>query len=224
MSGTEIRHKDDPWMKQLAEFTSWASKQAIPFSFSGGAQLLKKHGAGPSLSEMLHAAKEHPGDVALGQLGFQPAPSFIQNSPAMNLARDYSMENRPPGTKTQEQAAHFDALNAVVQMYRSDQVDNEQIDKYVDKGVLTDKDVQRAERESDDDPLARVVKNLTISQMLNVWEKADDQEREAIETIIEKHEKDIDKIEDDEERDKLYKAFDKAMGETEAAPPSKGVI
>ena len=142
----------------------------------------------------------------------------------MNLARDYSMENRPPGTKTQEQAAHFDALNAVVQMYRSDQVDNEQIDKYVDKGVLTDKDVQRAERESDDDPLARVVKNLTISQMLNVWEKADDQEREAIETIIEKHEKDIDKIEDDEERDKLYKAFDKAMGETEAAPPSKGVI
>ena len=220
--GTEIRHKDDPMMKQLIEFASWAAKQAIPFSVSGGAQLLKQRGAGPSLGEMLHAAKEHPGDVALGQLGFQPAPAFVQNTPAMNLARQYSMENRPPGTKTQEQAAHYDAMDAAVRMYRTGEVDDKQINDYVDKGVLTDKDVQKAERESDDDPLERVVKNLSIEQMLNVWEKADESERDAIEPILEKHERDIDKIQDDEEREKLQDAFDKAMGEPEQQPAKAG--
>jgi hypothetical protein len=171
---------------------------------------------------MLHAAKEHPGDVALGQLGFQPAPAFVQNTPAMNLARQYSMENRPPGTKTQEQAAHYDAMDAVVRMYRTGEVDDKQINDYVDKGLLTDKDVQKAERESDDDPLERVVKNLSIEQMLNVWEKADESERDAIEPILEKHERDIDKIQDDEEREKLQDAFDKAMGEPEQQPAKGG--
>jgi hypothetical protein len=168
---------------------------------------------------MLHEAKEHPGDVALGNLGFQPAPAFIQNTPAMNLAREYSMENRPPGTKTKEQAAHYDAMDAVVRMYRTGEVDDKQIDDYVDKGVLTDKDVQKAERESDEDPIYRAVKNLTIEQMLNVWEKADKDERDAIEPILDAHERDIDKVPDDEERQKLYDAFDKAMGEPEPTPP-----
>lgn len=219
---TEIRHKDDPLMKQLAEFASWATKQTIPFSFSGAAKLLSQRGAGPSLGEMLHEAKKYPGDVALGQLGFQPAPSTIQNSAAMNLAHEYSMENRPPGTKTQEQSAHYAAMDAVVRMYRTDEVDQEQIDKYIDKGVLTEKDVRKAEQESNEDPLARVVKNLSLQQMLNVWGKADETERDAIEPIIERHERDIDKISDDEERERLQDAFDKVMGEPEAATAPGG--
>ena len=220
--GTEIRHKDDPAMKQLIEFSAWAAKQAIPFSFSGAAKLLTERGAGPSLSEMLHAAKEHPGDVALGQLGFQPAPASIQNTAAMNLAREYAMDNRPPGTKTQDQAAHFKALDAVTRMYREDAVDQDQIDKYMDQGILTDREVQKAERESDEDPLYRVAKNLSIEQLLNVWTKADQSEQDAIEPLLWKHERDIDRIPDDEERQRLYDSFDKALGggqqESTAAP------
>jgi len=225
--GTEIRHKDDPLMAQLGQFSRWAGSQAVPFSVSGAAKLLQQRGAGPSLQEMLQEAKKHPGDVALGQLGFQPAPAFIQNSEAINQARQYSMENRPPGTKTQDQAAHYAALDAVVRMYREDEVDQKQIDKYVDEGKLTDKDVAKAERESDEEPIARAVKNLTIEQMLNVWAKATADEREAMEPILERHEKDIDKVADDEQREKLYDAFDKAMGQTDTAPATasgKGVI
>jgi len=225
--GTEIRHKDDPLMAQLGQFSRWAGSQAVPFSVSGTAKLLQQRGAGPSLQEMLQEAKKHPGDVALGQLGFQPAPAFIQNSEAINQARQYSMENRPPGTKTQDQAAHYAALDAVVRMYREDEVDQKQIDKYVDEGKLTDKDVAKAERESDEEPIARAVKNLTIEQMLNVWAKATADEREAMEPILERHEKDIDKVADDEQREKLYDAFDKAMGQTDTAPATasgKGVI
>jgi hypothetical protein len=171
---------------------------------------------------MLREAAKHPGDVALGQLGFNQAPAYIQHSPAMNLARQYSMENRPPGTKTQEQAAHYDAMNAIVQMYRTNDVDDRQIDRYVAQGLVTDKDVDKAVREADEDPLARAVKNLTIEQMLNVWQKATPAERETIEPILDRHEKDIDKITDDDKRQELYDAFDKAMGKPETVAPAGG--
>jgi hypothetical protein len=48
-----------------------------------------------------------------------------------------------------------------------------------------------------------------------------------MEPILERHEKDIDKVADDEQREKLYDAFDKAMGQTDTAPATasgKGVI
>jgi hypothetical protein len=220
--GVEIRHKDDPMMKQLIQFARWASLQAVPFSFSGAGRLLKNRGAEPNLGSMLREAAKHPGDVALGQLGFNQAPAYIQHSPAMNLARQYSMENRPPGTKTQEQAAHYDAMNAIVQMYRTNDVDDRQIDRYVAQGLVTDKDVDKAVREADEDPLARAVKNLTIEQMLNVWQKATPAERETIEPILDRHEKDIDKITDDDKRQELYDAFDKAMGKPETVAPAGG--
>ena len=225
--GTEIRHKDDPVMKQLAEFSRWAAAQAIPFSVSGAEKLLQQRGSGPSLQEMLAEAKKHPGDVALGQLGFQPAPAFIQNSPAINAAREYNQANRPPGTKTAEQTAHYQALDAISEMYRTGDIDQTQIDKYVDEGKVTDKDVRRAERESDEPPIVRAVKNLTIEQMLNVWEKASADERDDMEPILDRHERDIEKVTDEEQRDKLYKAFDKAMGEAARQPATaadKGII
>jgi hypothetical protein len=205
--GTEIRHKDDPFIQQLGQFAAWTAKQATPFSFSGGAKLLKEHGAGPSLAEMLMAAKKHPGDVALGQLGFQPAPSFIQNTPALTLAREYSMENRPPGTKTAEQAKHYEALSAIYRMYRTGEVDQAQIDKYIDDGAVTDKDVTKAERESDESPIEHVVKNLTPEQVVNVYAKADPEERAAIEDYA-------DRIRTAERKDAIQDGIDKINGNT----------
>jgi hypothetical protein len=220
--GTEIRHKDNPLMAQLGQFSRWAGSQTVPFAISGAEKLLQQRGSGPSLAEMLAEAKKHPGDVALAQLGFQPAPAFIQNSPALNMAREYNRDNRPPGTKTQEQSDHYKALDAVVEMYRSGDVDDKQIDRYVEKGVLSDKDVDKAARESDQQPIARAVQNLSIEQMLNVWEKASPDEREAMEPILARHERDIDKETDDDRREQLHAAFDKAMNETEQGPATAG--
>jgi hypothetical protein len=41
---------------------------------------------------------KHPGDLIAGNLGFQPAPAYIQNSEALNMAREYARTNNPPGT------------------------------------------------------------------------------------------------------------------------------
>ncbi len=113
-------------------------------------------------------------------------------------------------------------MNAIVQMYRTNDVDDRQIDRYVAQGLVTDKDVDKAVREADEDPLARAVKNLTIEQMLNVWQKATPAERETIEPLLDRHEKDIDKITDGDKRQELYDAFDKVMGKPETVAPAGG--
>jgi hypothetical protein len=217
--GTEIRHKDDPVMQQLGQFSRWVGEQAIPFSFSGGAKLLKNRGAGPSLAEMLQAAKQHPGDVALGQLGFQSAPAYIQNSEAINAAREYAAANRPPGTRTQEQTDHYDAMRAVESMYRAGNVDEAQIDRYVDRGTLTERDAVKAEMESDKDPIVAATRDLTVEQFLNVYAKATEAEKEALWLQLVRKQRDINKISDDGEREKLQQRYDELVEQQQAATP-----
>jgi ParB-like chromosome segregation protein Spo0J len=207
--GTEIRHKDDPTIQQFGQFSRWAGQQAIPFSFSGAEKLLKNRGAGSSLGEMLQAAKQHPGDVALGQFGFQSAPAYIQNSEAMTAARDYNAQNRPPGTRTQEQSDRYDALHAVQSMYRSGNVDNAQIDRYVDQGKLSEKDVTKAEHESDQDPIVTATRDLSVEQFLSVYSKGTEAEKEALWPHLVRKQKEINKMPDGKEKDRLQEAYDK---------------
>ena len=205
-------------MQQLVQVAEWAGKQLIPFSFSGAGKLLEQHGAEDDLGSMLREVGRHPSDMVLGQLGFQKAPGYIQHSKAMNMARDYQRENRPPGTKTKDQTEHYKAIESVVRMYRNNDVDQEQIDRLVEEGKMTDRDVLKAERSSDEDPMVRAVRSLTIEQMLNVWQVATPAERDTIEPILRRHERDIDQIPDDEEQEKMQEAFDKAMSQLDAQP------
>lgn len=206
--GTEIRHKDDPTMSQFGQFARWAASEATPFSFTGAAKLLKGRGAGPSLGEMLDSAKEHPGDVALGQFGFQPAPSYIQNTESLNLARQYEAENHPPGTHTQEQADHYAALDAVRAMYRTGDVDDAQIQRYLDRGNLTERDVTRSERDADIPMIVTATRGLNVEQFLHVFEKASPDERDALEPEFRRKQREINREPDDAKRQQLQNLYD----------------
>jgi 2'-5' RNA ligase len=182
--GTEIRHTDDPIMQQLGEVAEWAGKQLIPFSFSGAGKLLEQRGAEDNLGSMIEEAVKHLGDLGLGQLGFQKAPSYIQNSPAMNMARDYERENRPPGTKTAEQDRHYKAMDAIVRMYREHEVDQKQIDRYIEEGIISRDDPHAARDQAKQSPMARAAENLSITQVLNVWQAATPEERKELRPIL----------------------------------------
>ena len=210
--GTEIRHKDDPVMKQLLQFGTWASEQAIPFSFSGGAKLLEKRGAEDTLAGLWHAAKQNPGDVLLGQLGFQPSAAFIQNDSALNLAHEYSLSNRTPGTRTKEQAEHSKALAAVEQMYRTGKVDRAAIDRLRKEGKLPGNSVSRAAMESRFPAIVTASRSLSIEQILNVFEKATPEEQKQLRPYVERKSAQIDDIPDPERRQQVNDAFNAAMG------------
>lgn len=212
---TEIRHKDDPAIQQLAEVAEWAIKQPIPFSFSNTGKLLEDRGAMPTLASMLQEAKEHPGDIALGNLGFTPAPSFVQHSEALNKAYTYERENMPPGTKTKEQAERQQAMHSLRSMFASGKVDRQKIAALKAQGVVNERDLLKARLTSKTDPLVRVVKSLTPEQALNVWNVADAKERKELRSTIEEKSRDIyTKIGNPEKRRELQTKYREALRPT----------
>jgi hypothetical protein len=223
--GTEIRHTDDPAIKQLAEVAEWGAKQAIPFSFSSVGKLLENVGAQPTLESMLETAIKHPGDVLAGQLGFTQAPGFIQNSDALNAARDYEKENAPAGTRTKEAAARTHAMHVIENMYRAKKVDQQAIAEFKKAGTLREVDVVAARFYSRTDPMVRAVRPLHVDQAIEVYLKATPAEKKILRPVIEQKAREIDKFTNDQDtRNQLRKAYHDALNPRASFQTGKGVI
>ena len=190
--GVEIRHKDDPVIKQLLQVASWFGRTVEPFSFSGTKKLLEKEGEPTdTIADVLKGAMKHPGDVAVGQFGFQPAPAVIQNSDALNKARDYQRDNFTPGTRTAEQAAKTNAMHQVEDMYRRKAVDRDAIKSFKDKGVLNEQDLLKARFDSRTDPLYASSKSLHPDQLLKVYQAGSTDEQRTLRPLLEQKEMEL---------------------------------
>ena len=221
--GVEIRHKDDPLVSQVGDVAKWAAKQAIPFSFSSAGKLLEHKGAQPTLGSMLEEAAKHPTDVLAGQLGFTPAPAFIQNSKAVNMAREYGQANRPAGTRTKEQAARTQAMHVVEDMYRAHKVDQQVIAEYKKDGILNEADLVRARLYARTSPLIPAVRSLSPEQALNVYVAGTPAEQKELRPLIEMKGRELGKIEDAHQRDTLKKAYHDALNPKPKFQPGKPI-
>jgi 2'-5' RNA ligase len=210
--GTEIRHKDDSFVRQAWELAQFAAHSARPFSMTGTERLLQAKGEDVStFSALMAAALRHPGEVVRGNLGFQPAPSYIQNSPALTLARQYSHDNAPPGTRTQEETEKRNARYSVEDMYRTGNIDRKTIADYQKRGLLTGKQLGNAMLDARRDPLVGVARNLSVEQLLNVYDAADDKEKKVLRPVLVAKQPKILEESNPEKRQELKEAFQHAM-------------
>lgn len=184
--GNEIRHKDDPIVKQFLETAQWFGRTSEPFSFTGTKKLLEKEGEPTNtLSDVVKGALKHPGDVLTGQMGFQPAPSWVQNSAALNAARDYEASNFTPGTRTAAQAAKTTAMHQVSDMYRRKAVDKEAIERFKKDGTLNETDILKAQIRAREDPLYAATKSLHPDQVLKVYQAGTPEEQRTLRPLLE---------------------------------------
>jgi hypothetical protein len=210
--GTEIRHQDDPTVKQFLEVAKWFGNQATPFSVSGTQKLLQKEGEDTSTFKgTLDAIRRHPGDVAMGQFGFQPAPAFVQHSDALNKAYEYAQQNRPSGTKTQQQTDHMNAMHTIEDMYRRKAVNKETIDAFKSQGKIKEQDLLRAKLDARTDPLTGALRSLTPEQALNVYQLATPEEKKTIRPLIEEKGRMLVREPDPEKRQQLKDAYHNAL-------------
>ena len=86
--GVEIRHKDDPFMKELLQLAEYTGKGFIPFSIRG---IIKNIDEQAGLMNTL-----------MPMIGITPAPSDINKTPAEKLAEEMIRERIPAGTRTKE--------------------------------------------------------------------------------------------------------------------------
>jgi len=210
--GTEIRHPDDPVVQQLWQLAKFAGAEAMPFSVRGVQKLVQQKGSlEESFPGQVKAAFRNPKELIAGQFGFQPAPAYIQNSPALNRAHEYDLANMPPGTRTQEQAEKQRLRNAIAIQYRSGHPDHAAIANLVREGKLTQKEVNSAITTAKTNPLVRAARPLHLDQLLNVYADADQKERPLLRPIIAKKTGDVQKEMDPQRRAALRAALQSVL-------------
>jgi hypothetical protein len=163
---------------------------------------------------------KHPGDVLLGQLGFTSAPSWVQNSAALNKAYEYERQNMPPGTKTKEQAEKQHAMHALRTMYASGKVNRDTIHELKAKGIVSETDILKARLTAKNDPLVHVFKSLNPEQALNVWNVATDQEKKELRPAMELKSRELyTKVTNHEKRNDLQAKYRAALHPTPQVRP-----
>jgi hypothetical protein len=209
---TEIRHPDDSIPMQALELAEGGLKEIAPFSISGGVRLLEEKGAQGTISSLASQAKRHPGEFAASYFGFNQAPAFIQNSEALNMAREYETKNLPPGTRTREAAARQQMKHAIENMYRTKTVDSEAIQSAITNGVVSERDRFSAQLAARENPLAAATKRLHVDQAVNVFMAASPEEQKLLRPVIETKQNEIDTFTNNpEERQKLKDAYRNAL-------------
>jgi len=157
--GTEIRHKDDPWMRQLADGAEYLGKQFLPFSVRSY-QERRRAGASPL-------------GAAGGFLGIQRAPASVSRSPAQRLMMRHFVDKLPQGTRTREQEERRQKAADIRRKLR----EGDAVDWRAARVHFGEAALQRMARESGQTWNERMFRSLTVEQALNVYALGDAKER-----------------------------------------------
>lgn len=167
--GIEIRHADDPAMKQVLDEIQFAGTQFIPF----GIRNLNKDTRKDS------AAKVEP------FVGITPAPYDINMTKAEREASEIAKAKIPVGARTKSAAEHSQAKADLRNNYMTDK-DEEPLNDAVDKGVITVKEKKAIVKQATMSRLERLTYHLSFEEVSSVLKKATDKERPELESILEK--------------------------------------
>lgn len=165
--GTQIRNPSDGAVKQTEDAAGYVAKSFVPF-WLRGAQKVREQGGG---------LKEQ----ALPYVGVMPAPKHVTETPAERTAREF-IQQRTPGTRTQEDAAKAQERSQIKTALRRG--DSQPLKDAVASGDVSRRNVSDMRKSVARPPLVNMVKPLSASEALAVWDKADDTERGVIKTPI----------------------------------------
>jgi hypothetical protein len=172
--GNKIYNEDDPLVKKFADLTAYAAKQFIPFSMRNAAQSGKEQGE-QGVGKFLPTTPTK----AASFFGITPAPKYIVKSPAVNKIDEYMGQQRPEGGRTAAQAARSDEMKRLAGGLRAGKLTPDDVRESEKEGKITPQQGREVLREQHASPLARISK-LPLDQALNVWDVANEKERNFI--------------------------------------------
>jgi 2'-5' RNA ligase len=184
--GNEIRNEDDLYISktlgksQAGEYGKFIASQYIPFTVKSFQQQRQRAGEG----EFSDISEEKSGGMSLlSYAGFQPATRVMQNSSAMNLAEHYRDET-PQAPRTAEQAEHNRTFRNLVKALENGNLNQNKLNEAMEKGRITSRQYSEAVREAHWTPLERVTSRLSFTQAMQVWQKANPQEKASLRDLM----------------------------------------
>src|SRR5262249_49752680 len=149
----------------------------LPFSIRNA---VKEYQRGTPTSQQLRAFA-----------GLGPAPSYINQTPAEELAQAYSEASRPQGSRTKEQFERSQLKSHLSRQLKLAQGDADKLSQAQaavraaqDSGKLADKDIMDIAERHAGSHLGAMFKHLTLEQGLNVWDKASPAERKQLRDML----------------------------------------
>ncbi len=165
--GVEIVHRGDPAVQQVEEFAKGLVKEFSPISVQMAIQRFRS-GAGFE-------------GFAESEVGLSPAPKYVVESPALQLAAEYQRTHFGTAARTTEQAEHSRLKNQLVLDIQNGRDEDGkrtgEVQDALNKGELTSTDRKAAMRTARETPLQRRLTEATTEQVFDVWDIADAKER-----------------------------------------------
>jgi hypothetical protein len=164
--GREIRHPDDPLVKQLADSLGFAASQLLPIS---ARTALRQRESGASLRRQ-----------GLSFFGFNPAPRNITRTRAETLALELGQRYAPQGPLTAEQYDRREMSHQLLEKLRNKDITGSQVVQAVRDGKITERDARRIIQNSHRPPIVSTFHRLPLEDALKVWDVATPEERKQL--------------------------------------------
>lgn len=168
---TEIRHPDDPVSEQLWEEAQFLGKSALPFSVSGYNKLGETDT--PELQRLLPF------------IGIVPAKKSLTMTPAESRAAEIMQALMPAGSRTKEQFEKSQFKGKLLRDIQANEADGRQkIQLAVQGGAVTPQEAQQILGRKDMTPLQYQVKKMPSDKAMQVWDLANDSEKDSLRALL----------------------------------------
>jgi hypothetical protein len=203
--GNKIRNEDDSTVQQVGDVMKYIAGAFVPFSARNAAQQAKEQGEETGIGRYLPTTKEK----AERFMGILPAPSYVTRTPAEVKIADYMQERSMQGGRTKEQSDRYAEERRLSGGLRSGNVTDANVQESVDAGKITEQQGKDLVAEKNASPMAKAGK-LTVQQALNVYDVANDKERQQMMPYLRSKGTALDNLDPDSRKDvetRLTKVF-----------------
>jgi N12 class adenine-specific DNA methylase len=169
--GTELRHEDDPIVKQAGQVLAHVGKSFEPFAVRGYRQNSEQ---GASMTQKL-----------MPFIGITPAPSDVNKTAAEKLADEMIRDRMPQGARTQDQFDRSKEKQKVERALRAkDPAASDMIMDVRARGLFNDRQLKDMRQEAERPNLYNKMKHLDWLSALKVYEVATPEERDTVNKLM----------------------------------------
>lgn len=179
--GVEIRHADDPLMKQVGQVASYVAEQASPLSFRNLRQRAQAEGR-PGVKGMLREAVSPSGLQSF--FGITPAPASVTHTAAEEKALELLEQRRPKGTRTSEEYDHQARRSFLRGEVAAGRMKPQDLAARVQAGEIKPREAGDILRGSREAPIVHFARNLSLDDFLSVWDVANAREQEQLRPVL----------------------------------------
>lgn len=179
--GVEIRHPDDPLVKQVGQLISYAAEQASPLSLRNLQKRAQAEGR-PGVKGTLREAVSPAGLQSF--FGITPAPSSVTHTAAEEKALDLLERRRPKGTRTTEEYDRQARRSYLRGELAAGRMQPRDLAAHVQAGEITPKEAGAALSQMREAPIVHLTRSFSLDDFLDVWDAANPREQEQLRPLL----------------------------------------